>query len=69
MMPTDSLAGLSRMSETVTVPTMWLWLALPPFLLGMVSLWLYVTQPFLAACERIVTKGVAKWLSFWEGVA
>ena len=64
----DSIAGLSRMPETVTVPTMMLWVALPPFLLGCVSLWLYVVQPFLAACERVTVRCVTAWITLWENV-
>jgi hypothetical protein len=57
------------MPETVTVPTTWLWLAACPLVVGLVSLWLYWMQPFLAACARLVTKAVTWWITFWEGVA
>lgn len=68
MLPVDSVAGLSRMPETVTVPTMALWVALPPFLLGCVSLWLYIVQPFLAAGERVTVRCVTAWITLWERV-
>lgn len=67
-MPVDTIAGLSRMPETVTVPTLLLWVALPPFLLGCVSLWQYWVQPLLAAGERVTGRLATAWITFWERV-
>lgn len=54
--------------ETVTVPKMALWLCMPPFVLGVVSLYLYVVEPVFSACERVAVRAAHWWGGVWDRI-